>query len=61
LLGTSCAGQILTMFASEHSGRLLGLVYLDGAGDPTLTAEYEAKMPDPATLRARSSRHLRPD
>jgi non-heme chloroperoxidase len=50
VLGTSCAGQILTMFGSEHSDRLLELVYLDGAGDPMLTAEYEAKMPDPATL-----------
>jgi non-heme chloroperoxidase len=50
LLGTSCAGQILTMFASEHSDRLMGLVYLDGATDPTLTAQFEAAMPDPATL-----------
>jgi non-heme chloroperoxidase len=51
LVGTSCAGQILTMFASQHSNRVSGLVYLDGAGDPTLTpAELGLAMPDPATL-----------
>jgi len=51
LVGHSCAGQILTMFASQHSDRLLGLVYLDGAADPTLTpADVGATLPDPATL-----------
>jgi non-heme chloroperoxidase len=51
LVGTSCAGQILTMFASQHSDRLNGLVYLDGATGPTLTpAEYDPPMPDPTTL-----------
>ena len=51
LVGHSCAGQVLTMFASQHSDRLSGLVYLDGAGDPTMTpADVGAKMPDPATL-----------
>jgi pimeloyl-ACP methyl ester carboxylesterase len=49
LVGTSCAGQILTMFASQHSDRLSGLVYLDGAGDPT-TPAYDPPMPDPTTL-----------
>jgi pimeloyl-ACP methyl ester carboxylesterase len=49
LVGTSCAGQILTMFASQHSDRLSGLVYLDGASDPT-TPAYDPPMPDPATL-----------
>ncbi len=49
LVGTSCAGQILTMFASQHSDRLSGLVYLDGAGDPT-TPAYDPPMPDPVTL-----------
>jgi non-heme chloroperoxidase len=49
LVGTSCAGQILTMFASQHSDRLRGLVYIDGAGDPT-TPAYDPPMPDPATL-----------
>jgi non-heme chloroperoxidase len=51
LVGNSCAGQVLTMFASQHSDRLSGLVYLDGASDPTMTpADVGAKMPDPATL-----------
>jgi pimeloyl-ACP methyl ester carboxylesterase len=51
LVGHSCAGQILTMFAAQHSDRLLGLVYLDGASDPTMTpADVGASMPDPAML-----------
>ena len=49
LVGTSCAGQIQTMFASQHSDRLSGLVYLDGAGDPT-TPAHDPPMPDPAAL-----------
>ena len=49
LVGTSCAGQILTLFASQHSDRLSGLVYFDGASDPT-TPAYDPPMPDPATL-----------
>lgn len=48
LIGTSCAGQILTLFAAQHSDRLAGLVYLDGATDPTSTPD--PPMPDPATL-----------
>jgi len=51
LVGHSCAGQILTMFAAQHSDRLHGLVYLDGASDPTLTpADVGAPMPDPTML-----------
>jgi non-heme chloroperoxidase len=51
LVGHSCAGQVLTMFAAQHSDRLLGLVYLDGAGDPTMTpADVGAAMPDAALL-----------
>jgi pimeloyl-ACP methyl ester carboxylesterase len=51
LVGHSCAGQILTMFAGQHSDRLRGLVYLDGASDPTMTpADVGAQMPDRATL-----------
>jgi non-heme chloroperoxidase len=51
LVGTSCAGQVLTMFAAQHSERVNGLVYFDGAGDPTMTsAELGVPMPDPATL-----------
>jgi pimeloyl-ACP methyl ester carboxylesterase len=49
LVGTSCAGQILTLFASQHSDRLRGLVYIDGAGDPT-TPAYDPPMPDLTTL-----------
>jgi pimeloyl-ACP methyl ester carboxylesterase len=49
LVGNSCAGQILTMFASNHGDRLSGLVYLDGATDPT-TAEHDPPLPDPATV-----------
>ena len=51
LVGHSCAGQILTMFAAQHSDRLHALVYLDGAGDPTMTpADVGASMPDPSLL-----------
>ena len=49
LVGNSCAGQVLTMFASQHSDRLSGLVYLDGATDPT-TPPYDPPLPDPATV-----------
>jgi pimeloyl-ACP methyl ester carboxylesterase len=51
LVGHSCAGQVLTMFAAQHADRLRGLVYLDGATDPTLTpADAGSPMPDLATL-----------
>jgi non-heme chloroperoxidase len=51
LVGHSCAGQILTLFARQHSDRLHGLIYLDGASDPTMTpADVGAQMPDPAML-----------
>jgi pimeloyl-ACP methyl ester carboxylesterase len=49
LIGTSCAGQVLTMFASQHAERLSGLVYLDGASDPT-TPPDDPPLPDPTTL-----------
>jgi non-heme chloroperoxidase len=49
LVGNSCAGQVLTLFASQHSDRLSGLVYLDGASDPTAPA-HDPPIPDPATL-----------
>ena len=49
LVGHSCAGQVLTLFAAQHGDRLRGLVYLDGATDPTLTnADVGAPIPDPA-------------
>src|SRR5919106_3967766 len=50
LVGHSCAGQVLTMFAAQHADRLRGLVYLDGATDPTLTADVGSPYPDFATL-----------
>ena len=49
LVGNSCAGQILTLLASQHSARLSGLVYLDGATDPTIPA-HDPPMPDFAAL-----------
>jgi pimeloyl-ACP methyl ester carboxylesterase len=46
LVGHSCAGQVLTLFAAQHGDRLRGLVYLDGATDPTLTnADVGAPIP----------------
>jgi non-heme chloroperoxidase len=60
LVGTSCAGQILTMFASQHSDRLSGLVYLDGASDPTAPAA-DPPMPDPTTLPRQSRPAPPPD
>lgn len=51
LVGHSCAGQVLTMFAAQHSDRLLGLVYLDGASDPTMTpGDVGTSMPDSSML-----------
>jgi non-heme chloroperoxidase len=50
LVGHSCAGQVLTMFAGQHADRLRGLVYLDGASDATLTADVGSPMPDFATM-----------
>lgn len=51
LVGHSCAGQVLTMFAAQHPERLHGLVYLDAASDPTMTpADVGESMPDRAML-----------
>ena len=62
LVGHSCAGQILTMFAAQHSDRLLGLVYLDGASDPTMTAaDVGAPMPDPTMLPSSIKPRSAPD
>ena len=49
LVGVSCAGQVLTMFASQHPDRVSGLVYLDGASDPT-TPPYDPQLPDSTTV-----------
>src|SRR5262245_5889936 len=59
LVGTSCAGQVLTLFASQHPDRVSGLVYLDGAADPTTVAS-DPPMPDPKTL-PRARRPAAPD
>ena len=62
LVGLSCAGQVLTMFAAQHTDRLLGLVYLDGASDPTTTpADVGASMPDPSTLPRPIKPRVAPD
>ena len=62
LVGHSCAGQVLTMFAAQHADRLRGLVYLDGATDPTLTpADVGSPMPDPASLPRPSSERPKRD
>ena len=51
LVGTSCAGQVVTTFAAQHPDRLHGVVYLDGASDPTTTdAEFDPPMPDASSL-----------
>lgn len=51
LVGHSCAGQILTVFAVQHPDRLHGLVYLDGASDPTMTPDDVGEsLPDPTML-----------
>lgn len=54
LVGHSCAGQILTLFAAQHPARVRGLVYLDGASDPLTTpADVGQSMPDPKLLPGR--------
>ncbi len=51
LVGTSCAGQVQTLFAAQHADRLSALVYFDGASDPTITgADVNSPMPDLNTL-----------
>lgn len=47
LVGTSCAGQILNPLASQRPDLVGGLVYLNGAEDPTLTTvDYDPPLPD---------------
>jgi pimeloyl-ACP methyl ester carboxylesterase len=61
LVGTSCAGQVQTLFASQHSDRLTALVYFDGASDPTITgADVNPPMPALNTL-PRLTRTSTPD
>ena len=60
LVGVSCAGQVQTLFASQYPDRLSGLVYLDGASDPT-TPPYDPPLPDPATVPRRLKPTPEPD
>ena len=51
LVGNSCGGSILHALGAEHAERLGGLVYLDAAEDPTLTASDYPRIPvDTANL-----------
>lgn len=55
LVGSSCGGDILNTLGAQHSDRLVGLVYLDAAADPTLIAsDYAAPPFDPAGLPPRA-------
>ena len=60
LVGNSCAGQVLTLFASQHADRLSGLVYLDGASDPT-TVPHDPPLPDPKTVPRPLRQSAEPD
>jgi pimeloyl-ACP methyl ester carboxylesterase len=54
LVGNSCGGDVLHTLGARNPDRLGGLVYLDAAEDPTLTAvDYEAVPVDMAHLPAR--------
>jgi pimeloyl-ACP methyl ester carboxylesterase len=48
LVGHSCAGQVLTMFAAQHADRLRGLM-CRRAGDRLTPADVGSPMPDLAT------------
>ena len=62
LTGNSCAGQVLSMLGSQHPDRLGGLVYLDAAEDPTLTAaDYDPPFVDSAQLPPSIKRAPSPD
>jgi pimeloyl-ACP methyl ester carboxylesterase len=53
LIGSSCGGDILHTLGAQHPDRLGGLVYLDGAEDPTLTmADYGFAPADVAQILA---------
>src|SRR5258708_6291200 len=47
LVATSCGGQILNPLASQYPDLVGGLVYLNGAEDPTLTSvDYDPPLPE---------------
>jgi non-heme chloroperoxidase len=51
---SSCGGKTLTFLAEQHLARLGGVVYLEGAEDPTLTlADYNLPIVDEAKLPPR--------
>jgi non-heme chloroperoxidase len=51
VVGTSCAGQVLTTLGGQHSDRLHGLVYLEAAEDPTLgPTDYDPPFPSAGSL-----------
>ena len=51
LVATSCGGQILNPLASQRPDLVGGLVYLNGAEDPTLTSiDYDPPLPDVTKL-----------
>ena len=47
------------MFAAQHADRLRGLVYLDGATDPTLIRPVGSPMPISQRCRAESPNDAR--
>jgi pimeloyl-ACP methyl ester carboxylesterase len=54
LIGNSCGGDILHTLGAQHPDRLGGLVYLDAAEAPTLTAaDYQLPSVDMANLPAK--------
>jgi non-heme chloroperoxidase len=61
LIGHSCGGAILHTLGARHPDRIGGVMYLDGAEDPTLTtADYEAIPVDLANLPQRVPRRSDP-
>ena len=62
LIGNSCAGQLLTTLGALRSDRLGGLVFLDAADDPTLTAkDYDPPFVDSSRLPASIKPRPAPD
>jgi pimeloyl-ACP methyl ester carboxylesterase len=54
LVGTSCAGQVMTAVGIEYPDRPRGLVYLNAVEDPTLTPlDYNPPFPESAKLPPR--------
>jgi len=61
LVGHSCGGAILHTLGARNADQIGGLMYLDGAEDPTLTAaDYEQVPVDLANLPQRVPRQSNP-